>query len=110
MRTIGDMMTAAAACATEEQAQELVRDEVDSMVAEQPLLLQEEARSLVMKNIGYLAGYFGREEAARILRLFGTRHPYFGAIEDWPRTPEEMLEMGRKVAIRRREEAARGER
>jgi hypothetical protein len=63
-------------------------------------LVREEARAIVMENIGYLSGYFDRETAARILRLFGARHPVFGAIEEWPKTPEETMALGIKMGKR----------
>lgn len=46
-----------------------------------------------------MAGYLNRAAAGRLLDLFETRHPYFGAIEDWPKTAEETVEMGFKLGL-----------
>jgi hypothetical protein len=100
------MMTAVQACTTKEEARELVKAEVAAVMAARPLLLEEQGRSIVLHNIGYLAGYLDRSEAARLLDLFETRHPFFGAMEDWPKTPEETIAMGMKVGM----QAKRGER
>lgn len=103
---IRELMTAIEGCTTKHEAQKLVRAEVAAVMRSRPLLLKEQARSIVLGNIGYLVGYYGRTEAARLLDLFDTRHPYFGAIEDWPKTPEEAIAMGMKVGM----QAKRGER
>jgi hypothetical protein len=105
MRTFGDMMRDAQACSTKDEATALVANEIAGLIAQSPLLLEEQAREIVLKNIGYMSGYCERAEAARILDLFETRHPYFGAIENWPKTPEETLEMGMKLGLRRKSQA-----
>lgn len=99
---LGAMMNALEDCHTKEEAAELVSQLTFGVQAERPELLPEEARSIVMQNIGYLTGYLDRAEAARLLALFETRHPVFGAIEDWPQTPEETLAMGMKLGERAR--------
>ena len=100
MSAILNLMEAAQACTTKEQARELVQKTADAVIREsgEPLM-PEEARQIVLTNIGYTTGWLDRKEAARILELFGARHPYFGAIEDWPKTPEETLELGMKAAM-----------
>jgi hypothetical protein len=95
--TYAEMIDAAVACKTKEEAQEFIHQETVQILELRPELLPEQARSIVTGNIGYMSGYLSREEAGRILDLFGTRHPYFGAIEEWPKTPEETIEMGFKV-------------
>lgn len=100
MRTIGQMMDAMVNVATREEAAALVENEIEHALQETPSYLREEARDVVMKYIGYLTGYLNdRKEAGRLLELFGTRHPYFGAIEEWP-TPEKTYAMGVKVGER----------
>lgn len=46
------------------------------------------------QNIGYISGYFDRETAKKILKVFETAHPIFGTSEP---TPEEAFELGRKL-------------
>jgi hypothetical protein len=104
MRTIDEMMTDATACTTKEEARELVKNEVAGIMHQRPNLLEEEARAIVLGNIGYMTGYCDRAEAGRLLGLFETRHPYFGAIEEWPKTPEETIAMGYKRGMRARSE------
>lgn len=105
MRTFGDMMRDAQACTTRDEARELVANEIAGLMQQSPLLLEEQARGIVLGNIGYMSGYCNRAEAARLLDLFETRHPYFGAIENWPKTPEETIEMGRKLGLQSRAQA-----
>ncbi len=49
---------------------------------------RELAEALVRSNLGYYAGYYGEATRERVERLFGARHPVFGA--KYP-TPEEQL-------------------
>lgn len=39
---------------------------------------REQAESIERGNIGYAAGYFSTQEAARIQQLFAAPHPIFG--------------------------------
>lgn len=87
-------MAVALACTTREQAQAVVADEVKRIQADGHYRSAEELRLIVKANIGYLAGYYSRDEAARLLDLFETEHPFFGKIEDWPKSPEDALKMG----------------
>jgi hypothetical protein len=97
--TTNDRMVA---CKTKEEADALIAELVDEELECHPSLVREQARTVVMKCLGYFTGYLDRSEAGRLLELFGTRHPYFGAIEEWPQTPEEMIAIGMKVAKQER--------
>lgn len=97
MQSYGEMFEAASACKTREEAAAFVQNQIRSLMEQDWTLIPEQARQTVLSNIGYMAGYCDRTEAARILELFDTRHPYFGAIEDWPKTPEEAIAIGFKV-------------
>jgi hypothetical protein len=108
MATYRDFVSEIVLCWKKDEAEELVRIETDRVLKERPELLREEARAIVMHNIGYMSGYLDREEAARILELFGTRHPFLGAIEDWPKTPEETVRMGMQLGERTRLGGKRG--
>jgi hypothetical protein len=58
-------------------------------------LCREDAEAMERSNIGYVAGYFSQEEAARIHKLFGFGHPILGNAADWPKmSPESILEKG----------------
>jgi hypothetical protein len=105
VRTVGDVMKDVLACTTKDEARALIRTEVGRLLIEKPQLLPEEARSNFLTNVGYMTGYYSRDTAARILDLFETRHPYFGAIEDWPKTTEETVSMGFHLGNRKKQEA-----
>jgi hypothetical protein len=98
--TYGDMMSEMQACTTKDDADALVEKCIAIALKADPLLLREEARRNTLASIGYMTGYLNRVEAARILQLFETRHPVFGAMKEWPNTPEETLEMGIKAGMR----------
>jgi hypothetical protein len=99
MSTYRELMDAASACTTKEEADTLLAKEIDKLMLADPHILHEQARAAVLTNVGYLSGYFDRATAGRILELFETRHPYFGAIEDWPKTPEETIALGVKAGM-----------
>lgn len=51
-----------------------------------------------LSNIGYCSGYYSTEQAAAILKFFGTTHPIFGP--DWPATPisaKDAFELGQRM-------------
>jgi len=62
---------------------------------------REEAEKIERANIGYWAGYYDRETAARVYEVFDFDHPLFGAINNWP-TPEEAFAMGKKIGVNTR--------
>lgn len=59
----------------------------------------EEARRIILVNLGYMAGYYSHETAQKINRLFGAVHPIFGSA-DYHKTvsSEEAVEAGVKYA------------
>lgn len=87
-------MQAALACRTKDEAEALVVSEIERMQAMAHYRRPEELRLIVKANIGYHSADYTREEAARLLDLFECEHPYFGKIEDWPKTPEETFKRG----------------
>jgi Zn-dependent protease len=82
------------ACTTKEEAHALVEREVMALRLRSAVMSEAEAMESVLASIGYATGYFDRDEAARLLALFETKHPIFGAIEEWPQTPEETFKLG----------------
>lgn len=98
VKTMGQVMDVVESCETEEEAQRVVEMYVDSVVQDNPEMSHMEAQGLVMENIGYASGYYGRKTCERILKLFDTSHPFFG--RKYP-TPEEAFEMGKKVVSKR---------
>jgi hypothetical protein len=61
---------------------------------------REEAEILERSNLGYFAGYYGRETRARVERLFGCAHPVFGTIAEKgvPTVAEALLAAGVRAA------------
>lgn len=101
MATYGDMLREISACTTEEEASAFVQKETDEVLKLRPELVREQARRIVMENIGYLTGYMDRDEADRLLRLFATRHPFLGGPGEWPTDPEDVFALGKKVAAQK---------
>ena len=59
----------------------------------------QDAENVCRSNLGYYAGYYSDETRARVERLFGCAHPFFGSIEEkGAPTGQEAFEMGRKLA------------
>lgn len=94
MTTWGDVMEAMKTCTTKEQADALVA----KIVAETTAMTETGRREAALNSIGYMTGYFSRAEAGRLLALFETKHPFFGAIEQWPENPDEIVRMGMEYA------------
>jgi hypothetical protein len=99
-QTMSDMMWQAMCCTTKDEADAWLQKTVDELLAADQTLIRERTRAVLLDNIGYTTGYVSREKAAQILDIFGTRHPYFGAIEDWPKTPEQTMATGFKAGIK----------
>jgi len=56
---------------------------------------REEAEKVERANLGYWAGYYDRQTALRVFRLFGAVHPIFGMSQP---SAEEALEAGKRLA------------
>lgn len=60
---------------------------------------REEAESIERQNLGYYAGYYDHETRERVERLYGCKHPIFGAIaERGQPTAAEAFEAGQRMA------------
>lgn len=107
MTTFTEIMSEAAACETEEEAQALL-DRAAEQINKEYGIDVGEARETTLANIAYGSGYFDTKTAQKILRVFKTEHPYFGTF-DPPPTPEQAFAAGIKAAEefeRKREEKA----
>lgn len=91
MMTRGDLMTLCAAVKTEAEADALVDKLIEEAWQTDPKRPPHEFTEAVLENIGYMTGYMDAESAERILRLFRTVHPIFGATRP---TAEQALEAG----------------
>ena len=88
---------------TKANAEAIVKEQVEEMVSVlhyQP----DEARKIVLANIGYYAGYYPAELADKVYEMFETEHPVFGKMHP---TPEEALRMGQEWGQRSKEKAQR---
>jgi hypothetical protein len=74
------------------------QDEADAYLAGLVLasardgLTEPEATALHRENLGYYAGYYGRETRERVLRLFNAIHPVFGLVMN--PTPQQAYDAG----------------
>lgn len=81
LATTGDLIDAVAAVRSGPEAQEFLR-------------AYRAVNPHAGENVGYVTGYLGREDADRIMALFGVCHPVFGTSHP---TPEEAFEAGRRI-------------
>lgn len=86
-------------CHTDRHAQKLVRQQVSALMVDDGSLMEDMAKRLVLRQIGYVSAYFDRERAAEILHLFQTVHPVYGAIEQWPVEVDELWREAKAAAI-----------
>jgi hypothetical protein len=103
MRSLEQIMNLARAeDFTKDNAAAIVKEQVDEMVATlhyQP----DEARKIVLANIGYYCGYYSSELADKVYEMFETQHPIFGRAHP---SPEEILRMGIELGRRSKKEDA----
>jgi hypothetical protein len=81
---------------TKEQATKIVEAEAARM-AEAGNVSIEQARKMMLVNIGYQTGYCSHQLADRIMDLFQTEHPIFGKTHP---TAEEALRLGMEFGRR----------
>jgi hypothetical protein len=90
---------------TKEQAAALVAEEAAEMATfyGKPI---EEARAILLSNIGYVTGYMSHAQADHVMELFDTEHPIFGKTHP---SPEEALRKGMEMgeAAKKRSEEKR---
>src|SRR5882672_6581023 len=93
-KTYGEQFKEASACETKEQADEWLAAEIERYRVDYG---QDEpkAKSVIMGNLGYMAGYYDDATAKKINRLFGATHPIFGG-DNYHNTvtPEQAYEVG----------------
>ncbi len=94
----GDQFRAALACKTKQEADDWLAKEIQYYEDEYNKAA-DEARSTIMNNLGYMAGYYDHETAVKIEKLFGALHPIFGsATYHKDITPEQAFNAGKKWA------------
>jgi hypothetical protein len=94
--TYGQQMDEALACKTKEEATAWLEKEIAGHVGEYQQS-PEDARKVILSNIGYMTGYYGQDVADRMFDLFGAVHPIFGLKQPGP---EKAFEMGLKLGRR----------
>jgi hypothetical protein len=72
------------------QARAIIAEEVEAR-ARATGQSEEEAKAILLANIGYCSGYCDHALADQIMKLYETEHPIFGRTHP---TPEEALRLG----------------
>lgn len=62
---------------TKEEAAKVIEADIHEIAAEYKIPLSE-ARTRLLTDIGYYAGYYEAHTADRVFELFNTEHPIFG--------------------------------
>ena len=86
---------------TKENADAIVKEQVEEMVSVFGYS-PEEAKKLMLTNLGYTTGYYPPEVADKVFEMFETEHPVFGRKHP---TPEEALQIGMDLGRRSKEQA-----
>ena len=97
-QTYQEQFDSAMKCETVEEARKWLNSEIVyamNMYGQ----THEKAKSVILTNLDYMAGYCNHETAQKVQRLFGAIHPIFGSA-DYHKTvsPKEAIELGIKVA------------
>ena len=82
-KSYGQQFDEALACETKEEAEVWLQGEIERY-EEEFGISPEEAKSTILANLGYMAGYYDAATAVKIRDLFGALHPMLG---DWGETP-----------------------
>ena len=99
--TYGEQFDSAMKCTTKEEASEWLATEIARCVREHSQT-PEEARRVILVNLGYMAGYYDRSFSAKVRDLFGALHPVFGDLAANPPTAEQAFEAGKQWATKPR--------
>lgn len=101
MKTYRDQFKEALACSNKAEADKWLLSEIERYYTLPDFNGGEaEAKKIILPNIGYMAGYYGRKEQEKIYELFGAEHPIFG-------TPEQMTEITFDAALAAGQELAK---
>jgi hypothetical protein len=93
--TVGEIYGPAMKITDPEDAQNYFNNIVHYMFFIDPTRTEEEHFQIQKSNLGYYAGYYDMETAARVQRLFQCVHPIFGNLNP---TAEEAFELGKRWA------------
>lgn len=77
MKTYGEQFKSAIACKTKDDARIWLDEEIAQYQREYKMPAQE-AKKVILSNLGYMAGYYDQETATKVLELFGAAHPILG--------------------------------
>lgn len=59
---------------------------------------KDQAKEVILENLGYIAGYYDHETAQKVYHLFGAVHPIFGtATYHQDVTPESAFRAGQTI-------------
>ena len=79
---------------TEAEAEGFLQELIELAIRVRPELSYEEARAIQLSNVGYFTGYLSElEQQRRVLRLYHTEHPIFGAYQSEV-TPDKAMAAG----------------
>jgi hypothetical protein len=102
MRSLEEIMNLARAeDFTKANAEAIVKDQVEEMAS----ILHydpDEARKIVLQNIGYYCGYYPAELADKVYEMFDTEHPVFGKTHP---TPEDAFRLEQEWGERAKQKA-----
>lgn len=76
--TYREQFESAMACNTPEEAKVWLDAEV-ARCSRELGQTPEHARTVILANLGYIAGYYDHSTAQKVHRLFGAVHPIFGS-------------------------------
>jgi hypothetical protein len=94
LKSYGDQFKEALACETKEQAEKWLLTEIEDFKGG-----KAEAKSTILTNIGYMAGYYGTKEQKKVYDLFGAAHQILGKPEEMTKVmPEQAFAAGQKTA------------
>lgn len=81
--TYGECLEPAMKITTQEEANQYLEDYtkfIQKWVDIEPNQKELTAKQIALQNIGYWTGYYDRETANRVMKLFNTVHPIFGTL------------------------------
>jgi hypothetical protein len=97
--TVGEILKPAMEITKQEVADEYLRDYISYIVKNSDVSI-EKATDIAKENLAYWAGYYSDDVRRRVERLFNSKHPIFGSIEEnGSPSAIDAFNMGKNMAI-----------
>lgn len=95
-----DPLTPAMTIQDQEEADQYLKDYAFDIYVSDKNISKSQSEKIAKDNLGYFAGSYNDETRERVERLFDTKHPILGTLEESKNlTPSQIFNLGLNVAM-----------